>query len=252
MSVSPQRINQFLARRGIASRRAADELLAAGRVRVNGEVAHPGWRVDPEHDLVTVDSVTVRAADVARTFMLNKPVGPVSTHKDPQGRHTVFDMVSVPEGTVLVGRLDAASRGLMLMTTDGQLAHRLTHPRYGIQKRYRLGCAGSLPADCAQQLVGGVELDDGLARAVSAQVVERGVDYTVLVVVMGEGRKREVRRMCAALGIAVVDLQRTGIGPISLQDLPEGHMRELGSSEIEALYQCAGIALPANGSVQHE
>lgn len=234
------RLNRFLARRGIASRRAADDLIAAGRVTVNGEVAQLGARIDSNADTVTVDgSAVATTLPSAVTLALHKPIGVVTTMHDPQGRRTVRDLLPDIAGLVPVGRLDADSRGLLLLTTDGELAHRIAHPRHGIHKTYRVTLAEPATDEQLRRMVEGVELDDGPARALAVHDLDR---RTLLEVVMGEGRKRVVRRLVAAAGNRVDDLCRTAVGPIELGDLGEGGHRALSDAEVAVLANTVGAA----------
>lgn len=239
------RLNRHLAGHGVASRRGADELIAAGRVAVNGRPAQPGVIVDPLVDRVTVDGRDLPAPPRRRTLMLNKPRGVVSTRSDPQGRPTVLDLVDDPHGLVPVGRLDADSRGLILLTTDGALVDRLTHPRFGIAKRYRVVTRGRVGDRALRALERGVELEDGLARPLAVRALDPVSGHDAIEVVMGEGRKREVRRLCAAVGLVVVDLLRTAVGPIELGRLHEGTARPLKPVEERELYGAAGLAVPS-------
>lgn len=238
MSVdAPERLNRYLARRGVASRRGADELIAAGRVTVNGATGHLGTQVSPARDRVRVDDVAVEPV-APTTLMLNKPPGVVTTRRDPGGRPTVMELVPEVAGLVPVGRLDADSRGLLLMTNDGELAQRVAHPRYGIHKRYRVRLTAS-PSDAQlRRLVDGVELEDGAARAVS---VRREAKPLELELVMAEGRKREIRRMVAAAGLDVTDLVRLAVGPITLGRLAQGASRPLSDSELQRLRRAVGL-----------
>jgi 23S rRNA pseudouridine2605 synthase len=233
-----ERLNRFLARRGVASRRAADELIAGGRVHVNGGVAEVGARIDADSDAVTVDGKRIPATRPRPvTLALNKPVGVITTLHDPQGRRTVADLVPAVAGLVPVGRLDADSRGLLLLTSDGELAHRVAHPRHGLHKTYRVTPAAALTDEQVRTMIDGVVLDDGPAAAIDV----RGVPgSTVVNVVMGEGRKRVVRRLFAAVGNGVVDLCRVAVGPIALGDLEEGHTRALDDDEVAALHRATG------------
>jgi 23S rRNA pseudouridine2605 synthase len=236
-SAAPERLNRFLSRRGVASRRHADELIAAGRVTVNGAVAPLGSTVAPNADRVRVDGEEV-GAQVLVTLALHKPAGVVTTRRDPRRRRTVMDLVDPVPGLVPVGRLDTDSRGLLLMTTDGELAHRVTHPRFGVRKRYRVVVAPPPEDSQIQRLVGGVTLDDGPARAL---VAERGAAPDVIHLTMAEGRRREVRRMCAAVGLEVTDLLRTDVGPVSLAGLAPGRWRALTGVETRALRAAVGL-----------
>jgi 23S rRNA pseudouridine2605 synthase len=239
MSVdAPERLNRYLARRGVASRRAADELIAAGRVTVNGATGHLGTQVSPARDRVRVDDVAVEPVALT-TLMLNKPPGVVTTRRDPGGRATVMELVPEVAGLVPVGRLDADSRGLLLMTNDGELAHRVAHPRYGIHKRYRVRLSAAASDAQVRRLVDGVELEDGPARAVSVSRVAAPLE---LEVVMSEGRKRVIRRMVAAVGLDVTDLLRRAIGPVTLGRLAQGASRPLSDDEVRRLRAAVGLS----------
>jgi 23S rRNA pseudouridine2605 synthase len=229
-----ERLNRFLARRGVASRRGADELIAAGRVRVNGRPAQVGAKVDSNTDSVEVDGTRVTGRiPTAVTLALNKPVGVVTTMRDPRGRPTVRDLVPRIPGLVPIGRLDADSRGLLLLSSDGVLAHRIAHPRHGVHKTYRVVSSSPLSDAQIRELLDGVLLDDGPANALEvSRAKARAVD-----VVMGEGRKRVVRRLFAAVGSDVVDLCRIAVGPITLGDIAEGTSRVLDESEVRMLHE---------------
>jgi len=234
----PERLNRFLARRGVASRRSADELIASGRVTVNGVPGALGAVVRPDVDRVSVDGHRVRARAVSVTIVLNKPAGVVTTLSDPHGRPTVMELVEPIPGLVPVGRLDADSRGLLVLTTDGELAHAVSHPRGGVTKRYRATLDGQISAGELARLTSGVDLDDGPARALEAKASRNG---TVVELVMGEGRKREVRRIFAAIGLEVRDLVRVAVGPLQLGALPEGEARPLREGELASLRAAAGL-----------
>jgi 23S rRNA pseudouridine2605 synthase len=238
-----ERLNRYLARHGIASRRAADRLVEEGRVTVNGARAALGSQVS-DADVVTVDGRPVTAPPPRRTLMLNKPPGMVSTRVDPHRRPIVLDLVDDPTGLYPVGRLDADSRGLLLLTSDGDLAFRITHPRYGITKLYRATVEGHAPARALRRITEGIDLEDGPARALSARVVGTAREGDVVEVAMAEGRKREVRRLFAAAGLRVLDLCRTGVGPLSLGHLREGDARPLTAAEQRALYSAVGLPPP--------
>lgn len=239
-----ERLNRYLARHGVASRRGADALIEQGRVQLNGRPTRPGTMVDPAADRVTVDGRPVGDAIPLRTLVLNKPLGVVSTRSDPQGRPTVVDMVDDPRGLYPVGRLDADSRGLLLLTSDGELALRVTHPRHGITKRYRATVTPHATTHALRQITAGVDLADGPARALDATPAGSDRHGDLVDVLMAEGRKREVRRLFAAVGLRVVDLVRTEVGPISLGRLREGHARPLTRVEEQRLYDAVGLTPP--------
>ncbi|MGQ0642173.1 MAG: pseudouridine synthase [Gemmatimonadaceae bacterium] len=226
------RIQRALARAGIASRRKAEALVSAGRVFVNDAVAQIGQVVDPEHDRLTVDGTAIDIqAGEAVWFALNKPTGTMTTKRDTRGRPTVFAHVPDVPGLTYVGRLDYDTEGLLLMTTDGTAAHALTHPSREVERVYEATVTGDAPR-AAKQALQGVALDDGPVRLVSARARrEPGSDRWIFEVALTEGRKREVRRLCKALGLYVKGLKRTRFGPIRLDALPVGEYRELSARE---------------------
>lgn len=226
-----QRLQKVLARAGVASsRRKAEALIGAGRVTVNGAVATLGDRVPSGAD-VRVDGARVEVPAGRTVLVLHKPAGVVTTQHDPQGRPTVMDLVPASPGLHPVGRLDRDSEGLLLLTDDGELALRLTHPRYEHTKRYRAWCAhGTVDGASLARLRHGVELEDGVARADRARQEEGGC-----VIDLHEGRNRQVRRMLDAVGHPVVRLRRTRVGPIELGELEPGAWREATPEELRAL-----------------
>jgi 23S rRNA pseudouridine2605 synthase len=233
------RLQKALASSGIGSRRACEELIAAGRVAVNGAVVREmGTRVDPTADTVTVDGVPVPLVPDLVYLALNKPRGIVTTMTDDQGRPCVGDYVADRAERVFhVGRLDTDSEGLLLLTNDGTLAHRLTHPSFAVPKTYVVQIDGRPARRLAQQLRSGVELDDGPARADSARIVA-GTDVAAQVeVVIHDGRNRVVRRMFEALGHPVRRLVRTHVGPLALGELRPGRVRHLSPAEVRSLYK---------------
>lgn len=237
----PQRLQKVLAHAGIASRRAVEELIEGGRVRVNGTIARLGQRVDPAKDVVEVDGSRVPLRAELRYFLLNKPVGVVTTAADPHGRATVLDAVDREERVWPVGRLDIESEGALLLTNDGDLTHRLTHPRYQVPKTYLVEVRGSLSDRAIRSLLSGVELDDGPARAARAAIKERARGDTLVEIVLTEGRNRVIRRMMEALGFTVVRLVRVSIGPVKLGRLKPGTYRHLAPAEVMALYRAVGL-----------
>ncbi len=245
-----ERLNRFLARSGVASRRAADELIASGSVRVNGEVSPPsGVLIDPEKDEISVDGRTVKPLTRHRYLMLNKPLGVITTAKDESSRTTVLDAVG-DEGAAghrlfPVGRLDADTTGLLVLTDDGDLAFRLTHPRYKVAKEYVAVVAGSPSEKDIEALRSGVDLDDGKTAPAEVEVVgfeeAPGAGRTEVRVVIREGRQRQVRRMLQSVGHRVQSLRRTGFGPLKLGRLKVGGWRVLSEGEVEALRRAVGI-----------
>lgn len=229
------RIQKAIARAGLMSRRAAEEAMVAGRVRLNGEPVVLGDHIDPEHDILTVDGAPIPVREDLETHLLYKPIGVISTADDPRGRETVVDLVPSEHRLYPVGRLDADSEGLILISNDGELTNRVTHPRYGITKTYLAEVAGTPGRSILRRLTDGVELEDGPARAESARIVDSRPDRTLIEIVMVEGRNREVRRMFEAVGHQVLRLVRTAIGPISDSDLTPGRSRQLTASEIKTL-----------------
>jgi 23S rRNA pseudouridine2605 synthase len=237
----PLRLNKALSAAGLGSRRAVEDLVRAGRVSVDGEVVQDlGRRVDPAHDRVTVDGSRVVLDERRRYWLLNKPAGVISTAADPSGRPTVVGLVPDQPRVFPVGRLDRDTEGLLLLTNDGPLAYRLTHARYGVEKRY-LAEVERLPADAAARLRKGVELEDGLAKPVRVRVVAGSGRRRMIEVVLVEGRNREVRRLLEAVGAPVRRLVRTAVGPIRLTGLAPGEYRPLRPDEIRGLYRAIGL-----------
>ncbi len=231
------RVQKAMAHAGLMSRRAAEEAVVAGRVEVNGRKAVLGDRIDPEADVLTLDGAPIPVAPGIETHLLYKPVGVISTADDPQGRSTVVELVDSEHRLYPVGRLDADSEGLILISNDGELTNRVTHPKYGITKKYLAEVDGSPSAARIRSLTTGVELEDGPARALSARVVDTRPGRTLIELVMVEGRNREVRRMFSALGHEVTRLVRTAIGPISDPNLRPGESRLLRPEEIQRLLE---------------
>ena len=226
-----ERIQKVLAAAGVASRRAVEEMVVEGRITVNGQLARLGQRVDPDRDAVEVDGVPVGLRADLVYYLVNKPNGVVTTASDPQGRPTVVDMVPGDPRVFPVGRLDADSEGLLLLTNDGDLTHRLTHPSFGVEKEYLAQVDGRPSRGALRRLREGVELEDGAAQAVAVSLPEP----SVVRIVVHEGRNRLVRRMCEAVGHPVIRLVRTRIGPLADRKLPPGKWRELSQGEIREL-----------------
>jgi pseudouridine synthase len=232
------RLQKVLADAGIASRRASEQLIAEGRVQVDGTtVTWFGFRVHPETSIIHVDGKRVPISSAQRYYALNKPIGVVSTMSDPRGRRTIADYVAdVPERMFHVGRLDTETEGLLLLTNDGDLAHRLTHPSFGVTKTYMAEVRGSIPHDLGRRLRKGVELDDGVAKADSFRLVDQAPGRALVEVSLHEGRKHIVRRMLAEAGHPVRRLVRTEFGPIKLGRLKPGSIRALTTNEVGELY----------------
>ena len=234
--LEPVRLQKVLARAGLGSRRACEKLIAEGRVRVDGAVARLGARVLADRAAVEVDGAAVGVRPDLVCYLLNKPAGVVSTAADPQGRPAVVDLVPRQPRVFPVGRLDLDTEGLMLLTNDGDLAHRLTHPSFGVHKEYLALVAGRPSPGALRALRSGVELDDGPTAPARASLVEPNL----LRLVLAEGRNRQVRRMCEAVGHPVKRLVRTRIGPLADRRLRPGRWRLVTPAEVRALER-AGI-----------
>jgi 23S rRNA pseudouridine2605 synthase len=236
-----ERLQKVLARAGVGSRRTNEMLIAEGRVTVNGEVAILGRRVDAQNDRIALDGVPVVVDTNLVHWVLNKPAGYVTTAQDTHGRPTVLDLVPGEPRVFPVGRLDLDTEGLLLLTNDGDLTQLLTHPRHGVEKEYYVEVEGKPTPAELRSLRTGVELDDGPTHPAQAKILqESGSGTTALTIVVKEGRKRMVRRMCAAVGHPVVRLARTRIGPLRDPHLAPGTWRVLEADEVRALY-AAGL-----------
>lgn len=229
------RIQRALARAGVASRRRAEELVAAGRVTVNGAPAHVGQVVDPEHDAIVVDGQPVSGLLPVRWLVLCKPSGVMTTRSDPGGRRTVFDFVPSGAGLTYVGRLDYLTEGVLLFTTDGRAAHALMHPRNGIERTYVATVRGDAPA-AVEVARHGVMLHDGPVHPHDVRATPLDPGRWEFQVTIAEGRNREVRRLCRALDLYVERLVRTRFGPVSLGRLAPGETRPLDQRELDAIY----------------
>ena len=234
-----ERLQKLIAHAGLASRREAEEMIADGRVTVDGQQAHLGQKIDRETARVEVDGVPLPVAPDLVYYLLNKPQGVVSTVRDTHGRTTVVDLVPPDTRVYPVGRLDMESEGLILLTNDGTLAELLTHPRFGVEKTYTVLVEGVPSRQHLRRLREGVMLDDGPARAVSVRVLDKHAGRALLEIVMREGRNREIRRMCEVIGIPVIRLVRTAVGPLADHTLAQGEHRHLSMTEVRSLYAAA-------------
>jgi 23S rRNA pseudouridine2605 synthase len=236
------RIQKYLSRAGVASRREAENLILQGRVRVNGNVVLTlGSKILPEEDRVEVDGRLVGEARV-RWILVHKPPGVVTTRSDPQGRPTVYGLLPKDLGELrYVGRLDQPTEGLLLLTNEGELVHRLTHPSYEVEREYEAWVKGVPKGDTLRRLQEGVELEDGPARATKVRVIRPVKGGTLLTLVLKEGRKREVRRLLSAVGHPVTRLSRVRFGPVRLGTLPAGEWRDLTDKELRALRAAVGL-----------
>lgn len=233
-----ERLQKVLSTRGWGSRRVCEDLIAAGRVTVNGDVAVLGRRVDPEVDKVEVDGVPLGVKAGLVYYLLNKPAGVVTTASDPQGRRTVVQLVPAEPRVYPVGRLDVATEGLLLLTNDGDLANRIAHPSHGVEKEYLAEVEGNVGGGALRRLRDGVELDDGMTAPAKVSQPTPGV----LRLTIHEGRNRQVRRMCEAVGHPVQRLIRVRIGPLRDAQLQPGEWRELEQRELKALIEAVSGA----------
>ena len=238
-----ERLQKVLARVGIGSRRVCEDLIAEGRVLVDGEVAVLGRRVDVETALIELDGAPIGVRPDLVHYLLNKPAGGVTTADDPEGRPTVVGLVPTEPRVFPVGRLDFGTEGLLLLTNDGELAHRLTHPSFGVEKEYVAELQGSPSRATLRRLREGIELDDGVTAPARAALLEP----SVLRLTIHEGRNRQVRRMCDAIGHPVVRLIRTRIGPLADRSLTPGAWRELTGDELRSLQRAVAVPEAQSG-----
>ncbi|MEU2348549.1 pseudouridine synthase [Modestobacter sp. NPDC049651] len=238
-----ERLQKVLARAGVGSRRVVEDMVDAGRISVNGAVVMAqGRRVHAQTDVIAVDGRRIDVRNDKITYAMNKPFGVITSMSDDRGRPTVGDMMGdLAPGLVHVGRLDQDTEGLLLLTTDGELAHRLAHPSYEVQKTYLAQVSGSVSRDLGRRLRQGIELEDGPVKVDSFQVVDTHAGQNVVEVVLHEGRKHIVRRLLAEVGLPVSRLTRTAIGPIELQRMRTGTIRRLTRTEVGALHDLVGL-----------
>lgn len=241
----PMRLQKFLARAGVASRRGSEDLMTAGRVSVNGEiVTELGTKVDPKIDVVCVDGREVHLEDGSVYIMLNKPAGYLTTMDDPQGRPCVASLVPTKEypGLYPVGRLDKDTTGLLLFTTDGDMGQHLLHPKHHVEKTYRAHVEGVPTEDDIERLEEGIMLQDGMTAPARVRVIDEYRDGSSdIEVIIHEGRKRQVKRMCSAVHHPVLELHRERFGPLVLSDVEEGSWRLLTEGEVRSLKEAAGL-----------
>ncbi len=238
-----ERLQKFMARAGVASRRQSEELIARGLVKVNGEtVSTPGLKIDPFSDRVEVNGRVLKKSEELVYFLLYKPVGYVSTVSDPEGRRKVTDLLhGVKQRVYPVGRLDYDSEGLLLLTNDGQLTHALTHPSHEVPKTYRAWVSGVPGPDKIKALAAGVELDDGRTAPAGVALIGSKNGTGILQITIHEGRNRQVRRMCEHIGHPVRHLLRESIGPLRLDRMQPGEFRRLKPGELAQLKKIAKI-----------
>jgi 23S rRNA pseudouridine2605 synthase len=250
--MSEERLQKIISTAGVASRRAAEELITQGRVEINGEVVRTlGTKADPERDEIKVDGRRIKEQKRKRYILLYKPRGYVTTRSDPQGRPTVMDLLKgVKEYVYPVGRLDYDSEGLLLLTNDGDLAARLMHPSHEVEKVYEARVRGVPAPEDLERLAKGVVIDGRRTAPAKIRLAERppkvtasGAEQTFVEVVLHEGRQRQVRRMFESIGHPVARLRRVRIGPIVDDDIPIGHWRELDPQEVARLQRSAGLAV---------
>lgn len=229
-----ERLQKYLASCGVDSRRACEKLIAQGRVQVNGQVVTiQGTKVDPAVDQVTVDGKKVTIEEKSIYVLLNKPVGYVSTVKDPQNRPTVIDLLQdVQERVFPIGRLDYETEGLLLLTNDGELSYRMTHPKFKVVKTYIATIQGCVSSEKLDQLRNGVMLEDGKTKPAKIKVIRQGKYRTTIEIKIFEGRNRQIRRMCKVIGHPVLELRRTSVDKLTLEGVATGEYRYLNQDEI--------------------
>jgi 23S rRNA pseudouridine2605 synthase len=238
-----ERLQKVLARAGVASRRVCEDMIGQGRISVNGAVVTvQGMRVDPLRDRIAVDGARLELRDDRVTYALNKPAGVITAMSDDRQRATIGDLVGdLAPGLVHVGRLDQDTEGLLLITNDGELAHRLAHPSYEVRKTYLAQVSGSVPRDLGRRLRAGIELEDGPVAVDSFRVVDTHAGQSVVEVVLHEGRKHIVRRLLAQVGLPVSRLTRIAVGPVGLERMRVGSLRRLSRQEVGALKELVGL-----------
>ena len=238
------RVQKFLAHQGVASRRAIEKMINEGRVRVNGAmVMEQGTKIDPSKDQIIVDGRVVETKDRSVYFWLNKPIGIISAATSKSGETTVADLIDTPVRIYPVGRLDKESQGLILLTNDGELTHRLTHPKYHIDKTYLVQVTGNVNDVKLEKLRTGIELDEGMTQPAEVNIVEERDHGALMQFTIHEGKNRQIRRMCAIVHLPVTVLTRTSFGPIELGRLATGKSRTATIKEISILYKLTKLSL---------
>jgi len=243
------RLNRYLSASGFSSRRKGEEIIRSGRVTVNGVVAtDPATSVKPGVDTVAADGREITVEREKRSYVMNKPTGVIVSRGDTHGRTTVYELLGgEAPGVFTVGRLDFDTSGVLLFTDDGELAHRLTHPSFGVDKTYRVGAKGRIGDDAVRRLAGGVRLDDGVTAPAKVVVIETGDTGSLVEITIHEGRKRQVRRMFDAVGHPVRTLERISFGGVTAEGLPPGGYRPLGADEVERLREAVGLKQKERG-----
>ncbi len=241
MTQEGERLQKVLAKAGVGSRRVVEEMIAAGRIKVNGTRAELGRRVDESKDIVELDGSRVPLGADLRYYLLNKPEGVVSTADDPEGRPTVMEYLEVPDRLWPVGRLDIDTEGAIILTNDGDLTHRLTHPSFEIPRTYLAEVKGSVKDRTLRTLARGVELDDGKTAPAQVDLLDRMAGSALIELTIHEGRNRQVRRMFDAVGHPVIRLARIAVGPVRLGRLKPGNLRRLSPEEVRTLYRACGL-----------
>ena len=238
-----ERLQKVMANAGIASRRKCEEYILAGRVKVNGQTVRTlGTKVNASKDKIEVDHKPLGFSHGRAYIIINKPAGYLTTVNDPFGRPIVFDLLNQPHARVFpVGRLDRDSEGVLLLTNDGELAYRITHPTFGVERTYRVAVRGHPERNVLKCLRQGIILEDGLTAPAKVKLIERHKDNSVLEIVIKEGRKRQVRRMFEKVGHPVISLKRISLGPIRLGSLVSGRYRQLSDEEIRSLQEAVGL-----------
>ncbi|HHW98029.1 MAG TPA: rRNA pseudouridine synthase [Firmicutes bacterium] len=237
-----ERLQKYLARAGVASRRHAEELIRQGEILVNGQVAELGCKIDPARDTVVWRGKRIVPKEENLYLMVNKPKGVVTTVKDPQGRITVLDLLpQFPVRVYPIGRLDMDTEGLLLLTNDGGFAYALTHPKFKVTKTYHALVQGCPATKQLEKMASGLMLEDGPTAPAQVSLLRQDKAGSWLAISIHEGRKRQVRRMCAAIGHPVLSLRRIAFGVLKLGDLPEGQWRYLTLAEVQELRRQAGI-----------